>query len=422
MRSSRPPLKHRLRGLGYRLQVRCSLTTAFPVSDLEPATDPCFLRGNAPLSPHAFPELGDISSRQRLSVIDKTTLPPSGDPHDYWHPAPYYWPNPNTKDGIPYIERDGQRVPGTRLYEPESDRYDRSRLQRLFDDSTLLTLAWKATGNADYARHAANHLKCWFVDPATRMNPHLRYAQIIMTSRKGKWSSAGIIETKDFYYYLDAVRILIADGFIDNATLSAFKSWLAEFLQWLLTSPHGRRECAKPNNHGLYYDLQVAAIAAFLGDTKTLSKTLGRARIRLFQHFPPDGSQPYELVRTLSLHYCAFNLQGWANLAHLAEQCGVDLWHHRSRDGRCLKNAFAWLLAYFPKREWPFQQIAPFDWNRLVPLAAASDRRYGTTFLSHAGRLSDGSPDYPFAFHPHDGIPVGWQLCPHLSPQNVTPA
>ena len=102
-------------------------------------------------------------TRNSFRVVNKTASTPSNDLHDYWHPAAYYWPNPKTKDDIPYIERDGERVPGTRLYEPESDRDDRSRLQHLFDDSTLLILAWKASGNAAYTRHVANHLKCWFV-------------------------------------------------------------------------------------------------------------------------------------------------------------------------------------------------------------------------------------------------------------------
>ena len=43
---------------------------------------------------------------------DKTTEPPSGDRHEYWHPAPYWWPNPATADGLPYVWRYGERAPG----------------------------------------------------------------------------------------------------------------------------------------------------------------------------------------------------------------------------------------------------------------------------------------------------------------------
>ena len=31
-----------------------------------------------------------------FSVMDKGTVPPSGDKHDYMSQAPYFWPNPKT--------------------------------------------------------------------------------------------------------------------------------------------------------------------------------------------------------------------------------------------------------------------------------------------------------------------------------------
>lgn len=46
-----------------------------------------------------------------LSVVTKAVTPPSGDKHDYLSQAPYFWPNPNTADGLPYIRRDGERNP-----------------------------------------------------------------------------------------------------------------------------------------------------------------------------------------------------------------------------------------------------------------------------------------------------------------------
>jgi Alginate lyase len=361
-----------------------------------------------PLTREIIALADEAMHRGPFSVVDKTSLPPSDDPRDYWHPAPYYWPNPKTKDGIPFIERDGERVPGTRLYEPESERYDRSRLQRLFDDGTLLTLAWKLSGNEAYARHAAHELRHWFVNAETRMNPHLIYAQIMMTRPGGKRSSAGIIETKDFYYYLDAVRLLEAGGFMDAACQNAFRDWLLEFRAWLLGSFQGWVECAKLNNHGLLYDLQLASICAYLHDTDLLGTIFARVGYRLFQHFNPDGSQPYELVRTLSAHYCTFNLQGWINFAQLAEKFGFDLWSVKSRDGRCLRNALDWLLPHYTTKQWPHRQIAPFDWERLIPLAHAADRHLSTHYVEE---IIGGTPEtWPVCFHPHDGIPPAWQL------------
>src|SRR5690348_13803992 len=44
-----------------------------------------------------------------FSVMQKSSAPPSGDKHDYMSLAPYFWPNPNTADHLPYIRRDGER-------------------------------------------------------------------------------------------------------------------------------------------------------------------------------------------------------------------------------------------------------------------------------------------------------------------------
>src|SRR5260221_240404 len=46
-----------------------------------------------------------------VSVMDKPKAGPSGDKHDYFSTAPYFWPDPAKKDGLPYIRKDGQRNP-----------------------------------------------------------------------------------------------------------------------------------------------------------------------------------------------------------------------------------------------------------------------------------------------------------------------
>ena len=216
-------------------------------------------------------------SRGPYSVIDKTTLPPSGCLQDYWHPAPYWWPNPDTPDGLPYVRRDGERIPGTGLFEPESDKYDRSRLQRVFDDSFTLAMAWKLTGNQVFADHAAKIFRRFFIAEETRMNPHLLYSQVRAGHNGNLGYRTGIIEMKDLYFYLDAIRLLDRAGSISRREVEAFSLWLDTYLSWLSNSTQGRKERAAPNNHGTCYDLQVAAIASFLGRKETLYETLARA-------------------------------------------------------------------------------------------------------------------------------------------------
>ena len=40
-----------------------------------------------------------------FSVLYKVGVPPSGNKHDYMSIAPYFWPNPDTPDGFPYIRK-----------------------------------------------------------------------------------------------------------------------------------------------------------------------------------------------------------------------------------------------------------------------------------------------------------------------------
>ena len=104
-------------------------------------------------------------------MLDKTGCAPSGNRRDYWHAAPYWWPNPDSPDGLPYILRDGQRRPGTSLYEPGSEEFDRSTLQRVFEGATVCALAWRATGKRPYADHGAALIRRWFLDRRERDEP-----------------------------------------------------------------------------------------------------------------------------------------------------------------------------------------------------------------------------------------------------------
>lgn len=337
------------------------------------------------------------------TVTDKTTLPPSGDPHDYWHPAPYWWPDPASTDGLPFIRRDGERVPGTLMFEPDSNKYDRTRVQLLFDDALALTLGWALTGKQDYADKAVAQLKTFFIDERTRMNPHLEYSQVKMGHNGNRGSSSGIIELKDFYYYLDAVRLMQESGALPETVLADFKAWLRDYLRWLLFSPQGRAERAASNNHGTYYDLQVAAISAFLGERACLFQTLRRARGRFADQFAPDGSQPEELTRTTTAHYCCFNLQGWINLDRLATAWGADLWAGAGEDPT-LETGMDWLLSHAGK-SWPYVQIDQFDTDRFIPVGAARG-----VIPNHPGIALESALQAKPVFHPHDGIRPWWNL------------
>ncbi|BBM03889.1 alginate lyase family protein [Microbulbifer sp. GL-2] len=342
------------------------------------------------------------------SVVHKKTLPPSNNRRDYWHPAPYYWPHPFRIPGLPYVRRDGQRVPGTHLYDPRSDDYDRTRLQHLFDDTYILALGLLKFDEYNYGRHAAELVKNWFLDSQMSMNPHLQYAQVRRGHNKNKGSSAGIIEFKDLYYFFDAVRILHNYKCISDYDLKNLKIWMGKYLNWLCVSDQGKGERSASNNHGTYYDLQVASICLFLDDYKLLHDTFRNSRFRILEQFEADGSQPKELKRSASAHYCCFNLQGWIHLAQIAESVGEDLWGFTGRDGRGLRKGMEWFL-YYSNKHWPYEQINAFDKERFLPIYFSYLERFGALpvdFNLELPCIKDVKP----IFFPHDGIRPFWNL------------
>ena len=97
-----------------------------------------------------------------FSVINKNVVPPSGDKHDYMSLAPYWWPNPDTDDGLPYVRRDGERNP--EIYDVRN-RLDLGEMAAAVEG---LALAYYFTGEEKYAQRAALLVLASIVDAASR--------------------------------------------------------------------------------------------------------------------------------------------------------------------------------------------------------------------------------------------------------------
>jgi hypothetical protein len=236
------------------------------------------------------------------------------------------------------------------------------------------------------------------------MTPHLRYAQVRRGWNRNEGTGTGIIEFKDLYYFLDAVRLTERAGALSPETRDGLCAWLQEYLGWLQTSRPGARERAWRNNHGSYYDLQVAAIAAWLGDRDVLRDSLVRAQARITRHIDADGMQPEEMSRTTTAHYVCFNLQSWLALARIGRRTGLLDPDPASAPWDRVARAVGWVLGH-DLAAWPYRQIAPFDAERGLPLAAHA-RETGLLPAGTPAQAGTGKP----RFDPHDGVPPYWQL------------
>jgi Alginate lyase len=204
------------------------------------------------------------------------------------------------------------------------------------------------------------------------MLPNLNHAQIRTGIDTGV--STGIIDTHNLPQVIDAIVLLRSSKYWKASNEAGIKQWFKEYLQWLVTSKNGIKEGEAKNNHGTFYDMQVAAIALFCGEDAIADKILKNDFARLAWQIEPDGKQPLELERTAALSYSTFNLEAWVRLANIAEKKGIDLWHYQTKDGRSIGKAIDFLLPYVVgEKEWTYQQINPFktgDFYSILVLAA----------------------------------------------------
>lgn len=344
------------------------------------------------------------------SVMDKTKDPPSKNRHDYYHPAPYYWPqmfpNGTVDENAPYILKDGLRVPGTELYDENSDRYDRTRLLAMKYNTTILALAYAMTNETKFAAKAASNIRTWFLDPVSLMTPHLNYAQVRWGhDAKNRGSPRGLIEMKDVYFFLDAVRIVRQSGQLSGKEYSSLQEWFYGYLIWLETSEQGRRESRAENNHGLYYDIQVLSIAAFVNDTSRFVHYAHRSVSRLSGHVSSDGRLSHELKRATCEHYQLFTLQGWITLDRIVSKIGLDIW---KLDNSALCRACVYAIPYFRNRTECDGNIKAVDMRRWWPLWW--NARQHCSSHSQNPDLPDDKYDMPTLYFQHDGIAPFWNL------------
>lgn len=291
-----------------------------------------------------------LMSMLPVSVMDKEMVPPSGDMHDYYSMGPYWWPDPDTDDGLPYMRKDGIR-------NPERSKYDAPALNMMSEAVFTLSLAWIYAGDEQYASKAEEWLRTWFLDPETKMNPHLEYGQAIPGITDGR--GIGIIETDELIDVAESIAMLDYAGVFTRDERSELTDWYRDYNHWLLTSENGWEERMWRNNHGTSYDAQVAAYALFTDDEPVASMILDSVKIkRIENHFEADGAQPRELIRTKGMGYSVYNLLHHFRLAIIAEKYGVDLWHYENSKGGSIIKAVKYLIPFLDgEKEFPYQQI-----------------------------------------------------------------
>ena len=275
--------------------------------------------------------------KEKPVTVTATSSPRSaGGKHDFFSEGDYWWPDPANPTG-PYIQKDGMTNPANFLDH-------RRAMVRLSLQVPALTAAFLVTRQLKYADHAAQHLKAWFIDEATRMSPNLLYAQAIQGRFTGR--GIGIIDT------LHLVEVARAAGFLKNVDV---RPWFAQYLDWMTNHPYGHDERDAKNNHGTCWTMQVAEFARYAKNAALMA--LCRERFKTL-HVPgqidPDGSFPLELRRTKPYGYSLFNLEAMAGICQILSSPQDDLWNFETPDGRGMRKAMEFMVPFIAdKSKWP---------------------------------------------------------------------
>lgn len=298
-------------------------------------------------------DAADELLREKPITITEFSSPRSaGEKHDYFSEGDYWWPDVNNPTG-PYIQKDG-------MTNPDNFVEHRRVMVRLSIHSATLTAAYKVTSDIKYAMHTIKHLKAWFVDSLTRMNPSLLYAQAI----KGRFTGRGIgiIDTIHLIEVAQSIMILEKSKLISEEDLNAIKNWFKEYLLWLTTHQYGIDEMNAKNNHGTCWVMQVAMFSKLVNDVDKMNFCRKRFKeVILPGQMASDGSFPLELKRTKPYNYSLFNLDAMAAICQILSTKEDNLWDFSLTDGRNIKKGIEFMFPFIKnKQDWTYPQDVMF--------------------------------------------------------------
>src|SRR5690606_6211245 len=118
------------------------------------------------------------------------------------------------------------------------DYKDNEQLGKLLTSLRTLSQVFYFTEDEKYAEHGIHLIRKWFLDPTTKMNPNLNYAQSIPGRTEGR--GIGIIDIRNLGRLPDVLQLLSGSIHWKPSDEAEIKDWLHEYVDWLIFSKHGR--------------------------------------------------------------------------------------------------------------------------------------------------------------------------------------
>lgn len=310
---------------------------------------------------------------QQVPVTVTASFSPrsAGGKHDFFSEADYFWPDPNNPNG-PYINRDG-------LTNPDNFLEHRKAMVRFSQIIGALASAYKLMGDEKYVKQAIVHLKAWFINSETLMNPNLWFAQAVKGKVTGR--NYGIIDTIHLMEVAQGILVMENATALNAETLNKLKQWFADYTLWLNTSKPGLEEKNVKNNHATCWAMQVASFAKICNDTAMLDSCRIRFKtVLLPNQMGVDGSFPLEMVRTKPYGYSIFNLDAITMLCQILSIPKDNLWDYETPDGKSIKKGIVYLYPFIAnKTKWTLKPDVMYwdNWPVAQPFLLFGANAYG---------------------------------------------
>jgi hypothetical protein len=371
-----------------------------------------YLAGN-PVTVSDVVRLKSVAERHLLTGPFSVTLTPevapSGDPHDLVSYGYYYWANPNTPSGLPWIYRDG--------HGNSANEVDWKQVFGLAQAANSLSLAYFFTEDERYATHLAGLLRTFFLDEATRMNPRIEYSDVIPGISPGSYGVPGLGNAISSYKLIDAAGILESSPAWTAEDRTKLQAWAKEFVRWAEVHPKGIRQRDEPSNHGTNYDFVSALLSMYADEKGSAEKHYSHFVLnRMPKHIAPDGSNPLEMVRANNFLYHRYNLSRSMDIGSLGTQIdAVNLFEYETSEGLGLRDSLDYLIPYFVgDREWdqwpgtPFARESPLVYYELLRKAATYYK--DPALLEAANRIHRNHVNFVDLTHPEHVVYEDWPL------------
>lgn len=299
------------------------------------------------LRTHILTEAGWAMMQEPVTVTAEKSPRSQGGKHDFYSEGDYWWPDSLNPDA-PYMQRDG-------MTNPNNFTAHRKAMIRFSRIVGALASAYKITGEDKYATQAFRHINAWFIDPETKMNPSLLFAQAIKGRASGR--GIGIIDTIHLMEVAQGIMVMQQAKSIVQDDVVQVKAWFASYINWLMTHQYGKDEMEAKNNHGTCWTMQVASFAKLTENKEILDFCRNRYQTVLLPYqMNANGSFPQELKRTKPYGYSIFNLDAMVMLCQILSDKEHNLWTYQTIDGRNIKKGISYLYPFVAdKKKWPLK-------------------------------------------------------------------